>query len=332
MNSPEVPRVAVAELPVQRFLTEYVLRNRPVIVTGALQSWDLENRWTPAKLERRFGNELVQVYNNYFDLQTLMPLKQYLSQHFGKSTCENDRVLPYVRWYTQLRDVKFCWADEIFAQLRNEWHLPSFLPDTDYVLPFSSATGANPLTDPFPAKGLFISPCGARTSLHVDPWGSCAVLCQLYGYKRWYLYAPDQSIYLRNDFGVVDVTRPDRKRFPAFATAQLTAACTLKPGEVIYIPHGWYHQVECESDSVSLTWNFVHRTTASALFSWLEESPLSEFDLSVLRFFYALPQNGDVARQVLDMIRNRPMNEDVGLLSERELRVNEVHSRTLDPL
>jgi hypothetical protein len=303
MNSLEVARVAVGELPVQRFLMEYVLQNRPVVVTGALASWDIGNKWTPTMLESRFGDGLVQVYNNYFDLQTLMPLEQFLSQYFGKSTSESDRVLPYVRWYTQLRDVEFCWADEIFAQLENQWCLPAFLPDVGYVLPLSSGTTTNPVTDPFPAKGLFISPRGARTSLHVDPWGSCAVLCQLYGCKRWYLYAPDQTKYLRNDYAVVDVTRPDLKKFPAFASAQLTSTCTLKAGEVIYIPHGWYHQVECDSDSVSLTWNFVHRTTAASLICWLEGSPLSEFDQSVLRFFYALAQTGDVAGQVLALIR-----------------------------
>lgn len=304
MNSPQVPRVAVGELSVQRFLMEYVHPNRPLIVTGALESWDVGNKWTPTMLERRFGNESVQVYDNYFELQAITPLKQYLSQYFGKPTYADDRLLPYVRWYTKLRDVPFCWADEIFAQLNSEWHLPTFLPDVDYVLPLSAGT-TNPVTDPFPAKGLFISPRGARTSLHVDPWGSCATLCQLYGSKRWYLYAPDQTKYLRNEFGVVDVTRPDLKRFPAFSCAQLTAACTLTAGEVIYIPHGWYHQVECDSDSVSLTWNFVHRSTVASFITWLEGKPLSEFDQSVLRFFYALPYGGDVAAKVLALIQDR---------------------------
>jgi hypothetical protein len=304
MTSSEVPRVSAIDLPVQRFLTEYVLQNRPVVVTGALGSWDIEHTWTPAALEGRFGEQRVQVYNNYFDLQTLMPLKRFLSQYFCKPEYDPAHYIPYVRWYTQLRDLKFCWADDVFRGLQSQWSLPAFLPETDYVLPLAVGV-ANPVTDPFPAKGLFISPRGARTSLHVDPWGSCAVLCQLYGQKRWYFYAPDQARYVRNGAAVVDVTRPDRKEFPAFERAQLSAACTLKPSEVIYIPHGWYHQVECDSDSVSLTWNFVHRTTAASLISWLKEAPHSEFDQSVLRFFYALPPGDDVAARALDVIREK---------------------------
>src|SRR3569833_2293653 len=291
MKAPEVSRVAASDLSVERFLTDYVLLNRPVVVTGDLEPWDLANRWTPAALERQFGNRLVQVYNNYFDLQTLMPLKRYLGQNFDKPMLEESASLPYVRWYTQMRDVRFFWADEIFAKLRNPW----FIPKTDYILPYTvPGVEVSPVTAHFPAKGLFISPRGARTSLHVDPWGSCAILCQLYGSKRWYLYAPDQSEYLRNDFGVVDVTRPDLNKFPEFARAQLSSTCTLKPGEIIYVPHGWYHQVQCESDAISLTWNFVHRVTAASLIGRLKREPLSEFDESVLRFFYGIPPSRDV--------------------------------------
>lgn len=306
MNSPEVSRVVAGELSEQRFLADYVALNRPVVVTGALESWDIANKWTPAVLERRFGDQFVQVYNNYFDLQTLTPLSEYFSQYFGTPNREGSRALPYVRWYTKLRDVEFCWADDSFAQLSNQWSLLSFMPDRDYLLPYTSSdTRVSPVTDHFPAKGLFISPRGARTSLHVDPWGSCAVLCQVYGHKRWYLYAPEEEKYLRNHFGVVDVTKPDYNKFPAFERAQLTATCSLAPGEVIYVPHGWYHQVECDTDSISLTWNFVHRTTGESLLQWLEAGALSAFDQSVLRFFYGVSPGADVVAKVMALIRDR---------------------------
>src|SRR3569833_2907397 len=97
---------------------------------------------------------------------------------------EESASLPYVRRYTQMREVRYFWDDEIFAKLRNL----SFIPKTDYILPYTvPGVVVSPVTAHFPAKGLFISPRGARTSLHVDPWGSCAILCQLYGSKRWYL-------------------------------------------------------------------------------------------------------------------------------------------------
>lgn len=303
--APQVLRVPLGQLSVRRFLDEFVAANRPVVVTGALESWDIANNWTPQALESRLGDRTVQVYNNYFDLQRLMPLRQFFVNHFGAPEGAPADSLPYVRWYTKLRDVRFFWADEAFTQLRGCWQLPAFMPDVDYLLPYAPPERrADPVTDHFPAKGLFISPRGARTSLHVDPWGSCAVLCQLYGQKRWYFYAPDQAAYLQNAAGVVDVTRPDRAKFPDFDRARLTATCILAPGEAVYVPHGWFHQVESTSDSVSLTWNFVHATTAASMSAWLA-GPVSDFDCSVLRFFFRLRPEDDVIGRVSALVAER---------------------------
>lgn len=304
MPSREVATIEVTHLSVQGFLTDYVARNRPVVVSGSLRSWNLAENWTPSHLESRFGDQIVPVYNNYFDLQTIVPLKQFFADNFGQNTV-NANTPPYVRWYTKQFDLDFCWADDPFAKLREHWSPLSFLPTDSYVLPYAPAgRHLTPVTDYFPAKGLFISPRGARTSLHYDPWESCAVLCQLYGAKRCYFYGPEQAKYLQNQFGTVDVTRPDHGRFPLFNMAQLGAVCTLTPGDVMYIPHGWFHQVECESDSVSLTWNFVHRTTISHFVAWLSRGTVSEFDERVLRFFYRLAPGRRVAEEILLRIQD----------------------------
>lgn len=302
MSSPEVSTVEVADLSVQRFLADYVVPNRPVIVTGALESWHLPEKWTPSSMEQLFGDCVVPVYNNYFDLKTIVPLRQYFAHNFG-SRVQRTGVLPYVRWYTKQLDREFCWADDTFDRLKTHWSPLGFLPIGDYLLPHTPAGGtSNPVTDYFPAKGLFISPRGARTSLHYDPWASCAVLCQLYGTKRWYFYGPEQAQYLQNESGTVDVTRPDRTKFPLFSMARLAATCTLQPGQVMYIPHGWFHQVECETDSISLTWNFVHRTTMEFFVGWLARGKVSEFDESILRFFYRVASDRPVVGEVLARI------------------------------
>lgn len=306
MSSPQVDRIDASALSKERFLRDYVVQNRPVVVTGAMDLRQIERTWSPALLEKRFGDRDVQVYNNYFDLLTVTSLKSYIAANFGSGNQESVTTPRYVRWYTKLRNVEFCWADDVFSQVREEWMAPSFLPDADYLFPFATpGIRVSPVTHDFPAKGLFISPRGARTSLHVDPWGSCAALCQLYGEKEWYFYAPGQQKFVQNAFGTVDVTRPDFQKFPEFACAQRTAACTLRAGEVIYVPHGWYHQVECVSDSISITWNFVHRTTGSALIGWLQNRRISEFDKSVLRFFYRIPEESDPVNWVLTLIENR---------------------------
>lgn len=286
-----IPRVQ--QLTPERFVRDYVCRNTPVIVTDALADWELQARWTPAYLNARFGDEPVQVYNDYFDLLDLLPLSDYLQRHGGDGGARTSFV-PYVRWYSKFRDVDFAWADTVFERLRDNWARPYFLPDTDFLLPLAPPPQtADPVTDAFPAKALFISGPGARTGLHVDPWSSDAVLCQVFGRKAWLMYAPDQSSAVTAAGECVDPDDPDPARFPHFDRVVPRYVFTLHPGESVYVPHGWFHHVRSETMSISLSWNFVHSSTAEAFLAWLAAGP-SARDLSVLHYFF-----GGVAPDVL---------------------------------
>src|SRR5687768_3561731 len=164
----------VSAISPERFERDYLRVNHPVVVTDALAGWDLAGRWTPSYFRQEFGDQPAQVYNNYFDLQSMRPLGEFLDEYFGKDTI--DAIdLPYVRWYTRLRDVRFLWADKAFERFAGNWTPPYFLPTSDYLLPFSPGR-VDPRHAHFPAKGLFISPKGGKTGLQVDPWGSDAVL------------------------------------------------------------------------------------------------------------------------------------------------------------
>lgn len=303
--STDIPRVR--NLTCERFVAEYLVPGRPVVVTDALGDWSLNERWSPQRLEQRFGQETAQIYNDYFDLRSVKRLSDYLREFFNRDTPPLGEV-PYVRWYSKLRDVKFIWADHVFEQLRNDWTLPAFVPRSDYLLPFAPApTVCDPRTDHFPARGLFISGRGAKTSLHADPWASDGVLCQLYGRKQWIMYSPEQSNALVVGGETVNLDRVDHDKFKNFGRAVPTHQFSLQPGETIYVPRGWFHHVETVSDAISLTWNFVHRSACNSFHRWLSEGNLSDRDQSVLRFFYGRHLQGEVnASSVLRLTESLP--------------------------
>ena len=60
---------------------------------------------------------------------------------------------------------------------------------------------------------------------------------------------------------MVDLECPDETRFPHWREAQPDVDDVLEPGEVMFIPSGWTHHVETLTDSISLTYNFVHAST-----------------------------------------------------------------------
>lgn len=270
-------------LATDQFVADYLVTNRPAIITDAMAAWNDWSKWGPDYLNEELGGCDVQVYDNLFDLVDLKTMAEYLEENFGKPAGSISQE--YVRWYTKFKEADFVWADEAFERIRKDWDHPYFLPSTSYVVPFCQPPNAvNAAETLFPYKGLFVSGAGARTRLHRDPWSSDAVLCQLYGSKALSLYAPDQDHYLQNGKDFVDPQSPDLEKFPHFKEARLSYEDVLEPGEVLYIPGGWLHDVQSLTDSISVTWNFVHGVRLDAFCKFMQENP-SEKDLEVIRFF-----------------------------------------------
>jgi len=76
-----------------------------LIVTDAMKTWEIGD-YTPETLKKKFGTQMIQVYNDLFDLQTVTSLEDYLDKNFGRKHDE-ERCRQYVRGYSKLKEVKF---------------------------------------------------------------------------------------------------------------------------------------------------------------------------------------------------------------------------------
>ena len=101
---------------------------------------------------------------------------------------------------------------------------------------------------------IFIGPRGAITPLHMDIWETHAWLAQLVGRKRWLLFPPDQRPLLY-DYQV-QPCQADLEKFPLFRKAS-PLECTIGPGDVIFVPSGWAHEVISLDATISITHNYL---------------------------------------------------------------------------
>ena len=277
-----------SKITTEEFQQLYLLKNKPVIITDGMENWDIKTTWTPDYFVKHFGNEEVQLYDDLFNLIDIITLNKYINQYFGQEKLPNE-IVPYVRWYTRLKDYEFIWADDFFNKIKNYWKLPYFLPNKNYLLPYNFYTQElDPSKDIFPAKGLFISAKGARTRLHYDPWCSDAILCQIHGKKEVTMYEPRQKKFLYYGDEFVDIEKPNYDKFPNFKEAEPAFKDILNAGEILFFPNNWLHHVSTISDSISLTWNFVHITTWPAFFNYLIKNPPVK-DLEIMKFFLSRP-------------------------------------------
>lgn len=270
----------VSNISSTEFLEEYLIGNKPVIVTDAMKDWDVK-KFTPTYLKEDFGDAFVQTYNDFFDLQNVGTLAEYFENNFDREVNTNE----YVRWYSQLLEADFFWSNDCFTELAKSWTHPYFAPKNDLVFPLSMEDASKDITkELYPYKGVFISGKGGRTRLHRDPFNTNALLCQFFGSKKIYLFHPDKEKDVMKDGEYVDMANVDTEKFPNFSSVTPDYEDELQPGEIILFPSGWFHDVTSQSDSVSITWNFTHKSGLDGFLKHLEENPEDD-QMQVLRYF-----------------------------------------------
>jgi hypothetical protein len=121
-------------------------------------------------------------------------------------------------------------------------------------------------TKPGPPR-FWLGPAGTVTPLHADYDDNLFV--QIWGSKRIFLAPPhhDEFLYPREANALLfgspfDPEAPDFDKFP-LARQAATIECIVQPGDMLYVPAGWYHQVR--SLSFSLSANRWSRTMPLAL-------------------------------------------------------------------
>lgn len=280
----------VIDMPTpEQFVHDYIATNQPVVVRGL--DYDAA-RWTPDALAATLGDLTALVYGALFDLDDLQPVEDYLEDWFGiDDEPATDDEVPYIRWYNKLRDVDFAWGEEAFALMAPTWRAPVCMPIGDLLVPVSGhTTRLDPVRDPFPYRGVLIAARGARTRLHRDPFCSDAVVCQFHGVKEAALYHPSRHVELTEQpgsssfGGFLDVRAGDHDVLSVDPDYQ----GFVNPGEMIYIPNGWLHDVIVTEDSASVTWNFVHRLGSASFQRYLVDSPEADSEFEILQYFHSL--------------------------------------------
>ncbi len=102
---------------------------------------------------------------------------------------------------------------------------------------------------------FWVGPAGTVTPLHCDYDDN--IFAQVWGSKRIVLAPPhhDEFLYPREANAILfgspfDPEAPDYERFP-LARQAATVTLTVNPGDMLYVPAGWYHQVRALTFSLS---------------------------------------------------------------------------------
>lgn len=235
----------------ETFLREHYSVNRPVIITGMMDDWPARH-WTPEHLAQVFSNQQVQVQvgrnsNIRYEMEgakhkKMVRFGDFMRQviHGGES---NDIYMTANNVGANAQAMAGLWDGIV--------QIPEYLDGSD---------PAN--------RGFFwIGPAGTITPTHHDLTNN--FMAQVMGRKRVRLVDSLQAARIYNSLHVysdVDLEKIDYTRFPAMR-AVTVLECDLAPGELLFIPVGWWHHVRSLDISVTVTFvNFVFDNDFSSMY------------------------------------------------------------------
>lgn len=236
-------------LSTEQFLDYFYAPGRPCIIAGAMADWPALARWTPDYLRTAVGDAPVEYQGG-----------RTQAGDFELAKDRHKRVLPFAAYLDLIADNPG--NDAYVTAYNSAANRAAFAPLMADVRPVPALLG--------PGGGmLWIGPAGTFTPLHFDLTNN--LLIQIVGRKRILLVPPEQTALMahrRHVFSDVhDLEDPACMARHPQAQGVRPYVVTLEPGEMLYIPVGWWHQVRALDFSVMMTCtNFLWPNDAYADF------------------------------------------------------------------
>ncbi len=220
------------------FFERYVRGCRPVVLTDLARDWPAMQRWSFAEFKRRYGALTVQVQSGR-DSDANFEVNKVQHRRETNFAAFVDRILTS----TETNDEYLTANNELLRR-------PEFNGLLDEVGPLPDFCIASALRH---SAFLWVGPAGTRTPLHHDT--VMLFHTQVVGRKRWRFVSPLSSPHLYNDFDVyspVNFESLDLQRFPDAAQVKVLDV-VVEPGETIFLPLAWWHQVTSLDKCISLS-------------------------------------------------------------------------------
>ncbi|UVK51420.1 cupin-like domain-containing protein [Mesorhizobium sp. AR02] len=225
------------------FLERYYAANRPVILTGMLAGSAARRDWTPEYLAEMCGSANVQIMagrgsDPHYELNSDLHRRELnMAEYVSMVTAggsSND--------YYLVANNHFFEREE-FAKLYDQ------APRIDEYINHNDGK----------KKTFFwFGPSGTITPLHHDLMN--VLVAQIFGKKRFILLSPEDTPFVYNEvgcYGGVDCSSPDYNIHPLYSEAS-PITLTLFPGDVLFIPVGWWHYVQSIDISIMVSYTNFH--------------------------------------------------------------------------
>lgn len=258
------------DISYREFYLQFAFSNTPCILSPQHTSdWKSRREWVDSS-----GCPKLEFLKSSFGSATVPVSDCSVKQYDSPSCCEMS-FSEYVDYWQKLIDSGHDYCANPCLYLK-DWHFTRDFPTYGpYTTPkYFSSDWLNEywdlrtdVKDDF--RFVYMGPKGSWTPLHTDVFKSYSWSANICGRKLWYLFPPRES----------QVNKGKKNKLPCDVNTLLEesvkdaaeAPNLLKegknapylkviqnPGEIIFVPSNWYHQVHNLDDTISINHNFLN--------------------------------------------------------------------------
>ncbi|CAE8635775.1 unnamed protein product [Polarella glacialis] len=282
MAAAAVERVSAKELNARAFIERIAVPGRPVVLLDIVPAWAAFREWRRADGEA----DCEHLAAKFRRLQGPV-----VDCSGARDTATWD-VGEYFTWVAAQRDRDTLGYDDQKNLLYlKDWHLVQDCRRLGLQIPYEAPDYlAAPLHDWLNLyKDVTTSGCddfrfcyagvaGTCTLLHHDVLCSHSWSANISGLKRWVFYPPEVSPWLVDRRGdAASSAAPGRrpqgweKQWPKLHLAwDRRLEFLQEAGELVFVPSGWYHEVENLTFAVSINHNWLNASNAEKVWGFLE--------------------------------------------------------------
>lgn len=237
------------------FFDNFIWPSKPVVLKGLSKDWTHAGLWTPEFLQQRLNNKTMPVtcsdgnYDYHRDLDDWIDRSHEKIMAFDDIVAQiNSPTGSHQKWYVNQKSMA-----EQFPELAGDYSVPHLI-EPEFLL----------------STNLWFGSQGNKSALHYDQPNNLLVQC--YGSKTLILFPPEdfENLYPSprlNHFSRVHVADPDYTRHPK-AKQTSPIKVTLQPGDTLYIPPFWWHEVNSDTNSISVNFfwrSYTHQLAVPAI-------------------------------------------------------------------
>ncbi|MBY0217735.1 cupin-like domain-containing protein [Paenibacillus illinoisensis] len=227
------------------FYNNFIKKNKPVIITDLMDNWDAIHKWNA---------EYLSTVGKDVKVPIAVSKQQSVIRNVenGWSSYKQDEILfsDYIRLIAEKNELK----RYFYLQQQS---LPHTFPELvkDIVYPEHFVESKDSQVNIWIGSGRNVTP------IHFDAYSN--FLAQVTGEKRLILFSPKQNKRLygfpyhskNHNLSPIDFNNPNYDKYPKFKDVE-SIECTIKSGEVLFLPVHWWHYVESLSDEMTISVNF----------------------------------------------------------------------------